>query len=175
MISVGLVGVLLTHQHPDHVDSRLIKEIIGTSGVQIIGNTDTNETYENLVTKVLQPGEQTEIAGFSVVAYGMPRCPMPDGSAGPPNNGYVIDNTFLLAGDSYIAPETLNVPYAAVPIAGPDLSLRDARDLIVAVGAKTVIPVHYSIFSDEKPTFAAGLIEKFTPVFLLKYWQWVRK
>ena len=155
-------AIFLTHQHPDHADADFIGAVLGKKSVPVYANEDTKQLLKELVTNVMNPSEDCEVAGFKVETYDMPHCPLPDGSAGPPNNGYVFDGIFLHAGDG-ISVQNLQVENAAIAIAGPDISLRDARDLILSIGAKKVIPVHYSIFSDEKPHAAVGLIKYFTP------------
>lgn len=155
-------AIVLTHRHPDHVEAELIKSILDKKAVPVIANSDTKETFPELVTHVISSGETVSHAGFEILAHDLPHVPMVDGTAGPQNTGYIFDGNFFHAGDG-VDTTGVSVHYAAVPIAGPDLSLRDAHDLIASIGAKVIIPIHYSLFTDEKPAAAIGLIEKFTP------------
>lgn len=156
-------AIILTHRHPDHANPELITALLAKKSVPVYANDDTKDFLGgSVVTHPINPGDTATVAGFAVQTYDMPHCPMPDGSAGPPNNGYVFDGTFLHAGDG-VAVEGLQVENAAIAIAGPDVSLRDAADLIKAVGAKKVIPIHYSIFSDDKPMAAVGLVKYGAP------------
>lgn len=157
-----LEAILLTHRHPDHANPELISALLAKKQVPVYANDDTKELLGNLVTNLINPGDTIDIAGFSVEAYNMPHSALPDGSAGPPNNGYVFDGKFLHAGDG-ISVDDLRVENAAIAIAGPDISLRDAADLIKSIAAKKVIPIHYSIFSDEKPVAAVGLVSYGAP------------
>lgn len=151
-------AIILTHRHPDHANPDFIRAVLARKSVPVYANQDTKELLGELVSDVIAPGDTVPVASFNVTAYDMPHCLLPDGSAGPPNNGYVFDGTFLHAGDG-VSVEDLTVANAAIAIAGPDLSLKDAADLIKAVGATKVIPIHYSIFSDDKPLGAIGLIK----------------
>ncbi len=155
-------AIVLTHRHPDHVDEGLIKSILNKKNVPVVGNTDTKEAFPELITDIISDSETIIHAGFTIKAHDLPHVPMVDGSAGPQNTGYIIDDNFFHAGDG-VDTTGVDVHYAAVPIAGPDLSLRDAHNLIKSIGAKVIIPIHYSLFTDEKPTAAIGLIQKFTP------------
>jgi L-ascorbate metabolism protein UlaG (beta-lactamase superfamily) len=155
-------AIMLTHRHPDHANADFIIGLQVQKRVPVYANQDTKELLGDQVTAIIEPGDTVEIAGFSVKAYDMPHCALPDGSAGPPNNGYVFDENFLHAGDG-ISVEGVRVENAAIAIAGPDISLRDAADLIKSVGATKVIPIHYSIFGDEKPMAAAGLVRMGAP------------
>ncbi len=151
-------AIILTHRHPDHANPELISALLAKKSVPVYANSDTKEFLGDIVTDTVEPEQTVDVAGFSITAYDMPHCPLPDGSAGPPNNGYVFDGMFLHAGDG-VSVDNLQIDNAAIAIAGPDLSLRDAADLIKSVGAKKVIPIHYSIFSDEKPIGAIGLLK----------------
>lgn len=155
-------AIFLTHRHPDHVDEKLIAEILSRKAVPVFANSDTKEAFPELVTQVVSNQETMQIAGFDIKTHELPHCALPDGSQGPPNTGYIFDGKFFHPGDG-VETSGVSVEVLAAPIAGPDVSLRDAHDLIVATGASKVVPIHYTIFSDEKPQFAAGLVERFTP------------
>jgi len=132
--------VLYTHQHADHYDGSLI-EAFRSSQVALYGNSDVAALIGEGARQV-QDGEQFSAAGFSIVPRDLPHCVMPDGSAGPPNTGYVIDGNFFHPGDG-IEISGLRVEHAAVPIAGPSVSLYHAVQFATSLGAKKVIPIHY--------------------------------
>ncbi len=134
-------AILITHQHADHIDPELA-QWLGDSDVSIYSNQDVATTFPDLGIEVIDDGQSQGIAGFSVTARDLPHCKMPDGSAGPPNTGYVIDSHFFHPGDG-IAIEDLTVENLAAPIAGPSVSLYSAVQLARQVQAKTIIPMHY--------------------------------
>ena len=155
-------AIILTHRHGAHVDEGFIKEILNLNQVPVIANEDVKEILGDVVTKVVNDGDVFEIAGFKIEALFLPHVKMVDDQVPPPNIGFIIDDKLLVPGDSIeIAPR--NIPYVLLPIAGPDLSLRDARVFCEKSSAQIAIPVHYSIFSDEKPEVAVSLISSALP------------
>lgn len=146
-----LEAVLLTHQHADHADKDFIATVM--NGGAVYANSAVQTVLGDVVTKVVSDGDDFTVAGFRVKVFELMHVDMADGTPGPQNTGYVIDDMFFHPGDG-IEVIGLTVPVAAVPIGGPDISPRDVYDFIKAVGAKTVIPMHYDYFKTD-PDFIA--------------------
>lgn len=134
-------ALLITHQHADHIDPELVDEL-ATAAIPIITNSDVAQKFPQLDAKVVTDGETFHAAGMNITARELPHCLMPDGSAGPPNTGYVVEDTFFHPGDG-MKIDNLQVDNLAAPIAGPSVSLKDGVDLARSVQAKRVIPMHY--------------------------------
>ena len=152
-----LDAILITHEHEDHADPELIRELVGDSDTPVVANQSTRNLLGDLVTQVVTDNEEFEVAGMKVVARELPHCLMVDGSAGPQNTGYVVDDVFFHAGDG-IKLDNLQVQSAAIPIAGPDISARDVFNFIKQLHCLTVVPIHYDYFL-ENPNLLAGIGE----------------
>jgi len=146
-------GILITHEHSDHADINLIRNLIGDRKVDVVGNKSTADSLKTLVTKIVSDGESFTVAGIQVIAKELPHVAMIDGSMGPQNTGYLIDAVFFHPGDG-IKISGLNARTAAVPIAGPDISFRDSVDYLKSVNCKIAIPVHYDYFISNPEQFA---------------------
>jgi L-ascorbate metabolism protein UlaG (beta-lactamase superfamily) len=139
-------AILITHEHPDHADAEFIRALVGGNATPVISNEGVkNALGDDVVTRVVQDGENFEVGNFQVTAHVLPHVAMMDGTTGPQNTGYVIDGIFLAPGDS-VDVRDIRVEKLAVPLAGPDVSPRDGMDLIKQVGATTVVPIHYDVF-----------------------------
>jgi L-ascorbate metabolism protein UlaG (beta-lactamase superfamily) len=90
----------------------------------------------------VESGSGFELAGFNIMPHDLPHCAMPDGSAGPQNTGYIIDDNFFHPGDG-VETEDVHVDHVALPIAGPSISFYEAFKFAKSVGAKKIIPIHY--------------------------------
>lgn len=144
-------AILITHQHADHIDPDLT-DWLEDNLVPIYANQDVADKYPDMSINVLQDMQTITVSGFEVTARDLPHCKMPDGSDGPPNTGYIIDNHFFHPGDG-IAIEQLAVNTLAAPVAGPSVSLYSAVRLARQVQAETIIPMHYdnpSFYNDPK-------------------------
>ena len=154
-------AILITHEHEDHADPALIRELAQNGNVPVIANQSTKELLGDLVTQVVDDNESLEAAGMKVVARELPHCLMVDGSTGPQNTGYVIDGTFFHAGDGIVL-DGLQVESAAIPIAGPDISARDVFDFIKQLQCQAVVPIHYDFFL-ENPRLLASMGDGVVP------------
>lgn len=148
-------AILITHEHEDHADPELIRSIVGNSKLPVIANLSTKNLLGDIVSRVVSDNEKFEVAGINVVARELPHCLMIDGSAGPQNTGFIVEGVFFHAGDG-IKLDNLQVPSAAIPIAGPDISARDVFDFIKQLSCQTVVPIHYDYFL-ESPKLLAGI------------------
>lgn len=145
-----LNAVLYTHRHVDHYDERLI-EPLRERRIAMYGNDDVADVIGEGCNSVTEGAEFT-VAGIRITARDLPHVEMVDGSPGPPNTGYLINEAFFHPGDGVDI--DLRVDDLALPIAGPSISFRDAYRFAERTGARRVIPVHYDSFTADPHRFA---------------------
>ncbi len=147
-----LDAVLYTHRHADHLDPDLVPSL-REQGVTLYGNADVVELLGAEAVTEVRDGEHLEVAGVDVLPRDLPHVPLVDGSAGPPNTGFILDGALFHPGDG-ISIDGLAVPVLAAPISGPSISFRDAYAMVEALGAETVVPIHYDLFTADPEHFA---------------------
>ncbi len=137
----ALDAVLYTHEHSDHFDPVLTKKFLRRK-VRVYANESTARLIKGRIEQVVEDRGVITLKWVEIRVIELPHCPMPDGSSGPQNTGYLINGTLFHPGDGKEL-SGLQVDNLAVPITGPDVSMRDAFDFLKQVGAKTGIPIHY--------------------------------
>ena len=139
--------VLITHEHSDHIDKKLLENILKSKNIPVVANKSTSILLEDMVTNIIEDYEEITLEGFKIIARELPHVLMVDGSTGPQNTGYIIDGIFFHAGDG-INIENLKIDTAAIPIAGPDISPKDVKEFIDQIECHTIIPIHYDFFTE---------------------------
>jgi L-ascorbate metabolism protein UlaG (beta-lactamase superfamily) len=147
-----LDGVLITHRHPDHIDPALV-QALRFHGWPMYGNGDVVELLGADLVAPVTSGQPFEVGGVPIVPHDLPHAPLVDGSAGPQNTGYLIDGHLFHPGDG-VELSGVSAAIVAAPISGPSISFRDAYRLVELLGARTVVPIHYDLFTADPHHFA---------------------
>ena len=154
--------VLITHDHPDHLDKSAIQDI-SKENTQFVMNEASHQELGK--GQILKNGDKTDIAGYkirAVPAYniehkrdnGDPYHPKGRG------NGYLIDfgdKTVYIAGDTENIPEMKNLPnidIAFLPMNLPyTMSPEMAKDAALMVSPEVVYPYHYRMGETDTEKF----------------------
>jgi L-ascorbate metabolism protein UlaG (beta-lactamase superfamily) len=148
-----LDAVLYTHEHLDHFDADMAKNFVEQGIASVYANASTSKLIMASKTEV-KNGQEFEISGIKIKAIELPHCLMFDGSPGPQNTGYLINDQLFDPGDGKEL-AGLEVDNLVLPIVGPDVSFMDAFNFAKQVSAKTVIPVHYDFLGANANVFAS--------------------
>lgn len=151
-------AVIFTHEHIDHFDADIAQQL-ADAGAQIYANAATAKQMKSQPNIVADSQEFTA-GSLKVKAVEIPHCLMVDGSTSVQNTGYLINGRFFTPGDGVVGAEGVQAEILAVPITGPDISLKDAFSFIKQIAAKHVIPIHYD-FIGTKPDFLARSAKDF--------------
>lgn len=146
-----VAAVLYTHQHPDHYEPS-IADTLYQGGTAIYANAATAKLIGEEKCTVVQDGDSFAVAGFDITARELPHCLLPDGSAGPQNTGYVVSGIFFHPGDGKEL-AGLQVAAMALPVVGPDISLKEAFVFAQQLGVKLAIPIHYDLMGADMNTY----------------------
>jgi L-ascorbate metabolism protein UlaG (beta-lactamase superfamily) len=146
-----LDAVLYTHEHGDHFDAEMASKFVD-DGAAVYANASTAKLIKSQ-PNIVTDDQEFSIGSLKVQAKELPHCLMWDGSAGPQNTGYLLAGRLFHAGDGKDL-EGFSVDIAALPINGPDVSLKDAFDFAKQLSAKIVVPIHYDYLGGNPDVFA---------------------
>jgi L-ascorbate metabolism protein UlaG (beta-lactamase superfamily) len=157
-----LDAVLYTHEHSDHFDAGLAQSFVEEAIAPVYANASTAKQI-NASKTVVEDGKEYDINGMKVKVIGLPHCLMPNGSEGPQNVGYLINGKLFHPGDGKEL-DGLTVENLALPITGPDVSMKDCFAFAKQVAAKNVIPIHYDKLGADPQAYStfAGFFPEFT-------------
>lgn len=165
----GLDAVLVTHQHPDHVDAaRLVTLLAANPGARLVVDPDSVTAVEGLPADhvVARPGDRLTFGGTTVDVVGGLHAAVYGDVPGCTNSAYVVDEgAFVHPGDSFFVPP-FEVDVLAVAIDGPWLKLAEAVDYVHAVSPRVAVPIHEGETTD--PAKYAGMLAAFSPPRLVR-------
>lgn len=142
----GVDRILITHEHPDHVNANLVSAVLERSNGAVVETTPSLQ---------LILGEQ----GIDAVTEGTPQFAAPHEriptGPGPQNVGFHVEGAISHPGDSHSFVETM--PILAMPFAAPWGSLVAGVDRTRLVKPLYAIPIHDFALSEGGRDFMYGL------------------
>lgn len=137
--------ILITHEHPDHLDANLIQQI-KTENTVILLNA---RSYESLGQgEVMANGDHKTVSGIdidAVPAYNLTAANHPKGIG----NGYVLtfsDKKVYIAGDTENIPEMSelkDIDIAFLPMNAPTMNVQMAAEAVTRFRPAVLYPYHY--------------------------------
>ncbi len=155
-----VVAIVITHEHPDHMDRSLIQKIIDKNpGVIIVGHESITTQFGDRQTLAAHPGETQTIGTFSLEFFGGTHATITESLAVPPNIGVVINNTVCYPGDSFALPPTAtSIPILALPVSAPWLKLDESLQYLKQVHPSMAFPTHDAILSPAGKTLVDRMV-----------------
>ncbi|MEV4636233.1 MBL fold metallo-hydrolase [Actinoplanes sp. NPDC049548] len=161
----GADAVLITHEHPDHVDVEGLADAVSRRpGLRVYAHADVLPQLSAFVGAVttVEPGGELSAAGFTVRAYGGAHAVIHEDIPRIANLGYLISDgahSVYTPGDSFTVPEA-EVDTLFVPLNAPWMKLSEAIDFVRAVRPGRAYALHDSLLTATGAQVSNGHLDR---------------
>lgn len=157
----GADAVLITHEHPDHLDVDKIADAASRRALTVHTHPDVVPKLGALreLARPVTAGESFTAAGFQVRACGGRHAVIHPDIPRITNLGYLIEGTVYHPGDSVEAgdlPEDAQVETLFLPVNAPWLKLSESVDFVRAVAPRRAYALHDFLLSEAGLTVYGG-------------------
>ncbi len=143
----SVVGVVITHQHPDHFDQALLQRIMAANPEAVLfADASVTAQVEDLPTRAVAAGEHITAMSFELEFFGGEHALIHTTLPRVANLGVMIDGAVYYPGDSFTLPGK-PVSTLLVPVSAPWLKVGEVLDFVAAVHPGRCIPTHDAILS----------------------------
>ncbi|MEZ0383220.1 MULTISPECIES: MBL fold metallo-hydrolase [Mycobacteriaceae] len=149
----GLTAILITHQHPDHVDTQRLPALLDANPEAALYADPQTAAQLGPPWRPVQVGDSVELGSVRVRGVGgqhaviHPELPMID------NISYLVGDAghparLMHPGDALFVPgEPVDV--LAAPAAAPWMKIAEAVDYLRAVAPRAAVPIHQGIIATD--------------------------
>lgn len=144
----GVVGVIVTHIHPDHLSVENLQSLVASNPDltifgcdEVIAELGAVEAKKVSVQNDVVTNGPFELAFFGhdhAVIYQQIPCQ---------NRGVLVDNSLYYPGDSFTLPE-VPVSVLAFPASAPWMKVSEAVEFVKAVNPQRAFPTHNGLLSE---------------------------
>ncbi|MFE9203632.1 MBL fold metallo-hydrolase [Micromonospora sp. NPDC007230] len=146
----GADAVLITHQHPDHVNVEAVTRALDRHPFRINGPASLAEVLGDAAEAltVVAPGESFTAAGVAIRAYGGQHAVIHPDIPVIENLGFLINDVVYHPGDSLVVPDDVQVDTLFAPIHAPWNKFSEVVDFIRAVAPRRAYALHDGLLND---------------------------
>ncbi|MFJ2552449.1 MBL fold metallo-hydrolase [Microbacterium sp. NPDC087591] len=156
----GLVGIVLTHEHPDHwTPEHLDRLLRAAPGTPVFAPSGVAAAADGYDITVVSPGETVTVGEFTLRFFGGTHAVIHSSIPTVDNVGVLVNEKLYYPGDSYAVPEGIDVDTLAAPVGAPWLKIGDAMDYVLAVKPRRAFGTHDMTLSVAGKTMHRGRLQ----------------
>jgi len=146
----GLAAIVVTHQHPDHLDLARVGDLIAANpGVQLLAEPQTATNLADWTPTSVDA--RYSIGELTLTGVGGQHAEILDTIPRVGNIGMLVSDpagtTFFHPGDSYEY-RPAGVDILAIPLAAPWAKMAETIDFVRAISPHTAFPIHDGVLAD---------------------------
>lgn len=156
----GAGAVLITHEHPDHLDAPAIRAALESEpGLELWSNASVTGQFAGFGDRVhtVAHGDAFTAAGFVVRVYGRDHARVVPSLPVIANVGFAVDGEVFHPGDSFTVPAD-PVPTLLVPVSAPWLKFAEVAQYIQAARPARGFAIHDAILNERGTGLVANLL-----------------
>lgn len=158
----NVVGIIVTHEHPDHFDREHLATIVDKNpDAVIIAHPSITAQIGTFQTMPVQADEKTTIGPFGLEFFGGEHATIHPSIPVIANLGVMVDSQLYYPGDSLTVP-TQAIDVLALPVSAPWLKISEAIDFLIDTRPRLAFPTHDAILSDAGKSLVDRLLTGFT-------------
>ncbi len=161
----GVHAVLVTHEHPDHLDVDALVAAAGGDDLlrvwapaAVCDRLEEREALRGRTTAVAS-GESFEAGGLAVAAFGGQHALIHTSIPMVANLGYLVAGAVYHPGDSFVVPE-VPVERLLLPLHAPWSKVGEVLDHVIAVRPRHVHQVHDGLLNERGRDLVAGHVDR---------------
>ena len=157
----GLDAVLVTHQHPDHLDPERLPALLRANpDARLIVDSGTAGQLGGVDHETVEPGATVTVAGARVEVLGGQHAVIHRDIPRIVNNAYLVDGTHLHPGDALdTVPGDVDVLF--LPAAAPWSKISETIEYLRAVAPRAAVPIHQGTLAN--PAVFYGHFDRLGP------------
>ncbi|WP_434812076.1 MBL fold metallo-hydrolase [Microbacterium sp. bgisy189] len=138
-----VVGVVLTHEHPDHWTPEHLDRIRDHHpDIPVYGPAGVARAAAGYGVIEVSAGDSVTLDPFRLRFFGGAHAVIHESIPGIDNVGVLVDDEFYYPGDSYTVPRGADVRMLAAPVGAPWLKIGEAMDFVLAVAPRRAFGTH---------------------------------
>lgn len=148
--TTGVVAVVLTHEHPDHVTPEQLAGILARNpDAVVIGPAGVAAalTGTGVPIDVVTDGDHRTVGPFDLTFHGTRHNVIHSSIPVIDNTGVLVNGRLFYPGDSYTDPG-VPVEVLAAPVGAPWLKVAEMMDYVTAIAPRRAYPVHEATLSE---------------------------
>ncbi|KIQ07622.1 MULTISPECIES: MBL fold metallo-hydrolase [Curtobacterium] len=146
----GVVAVVVTHEHPDHVTPEQLHRILAADPDAVVFGPEGVRAAladSGIAVEVVTDGDHRTVGPFELSFHGTRHQLIHSSVPIVDNTGVLVNGRLFHPGDSYTDPG-VPVEVLAAPVGAPWLKVGEMMDAVAAIAPSRAYPIHEATLSD---------------------------